>query len=408
MNGTTAFLAPPQAGAQVLGLWMALIGIGCVVVASASMDLSLLERGHPLALWQRHLTYVGLAAAAMLAALSLPIWLHRACWPLYALAIVAMLAAVLHPAIGTAANGSRRWIVLPGFTLQPSEFARPVALIVAAGALTALRRGEALTDRRTVLLFVWIGLVGALLIAEPDFGGAVILFGAAAVMAFLAGARLRWFVLIMLAGAALAIGLVRGEDYRWQRVMAYLNPWDFASDESYQLIQAMVAIGRGEWFGVGIGGGLQKLFYLPEAHTDFIVAVLVEETGIAGFVLLLGLLLLLSARLFTIGRLAEAGQQGFAALLAYGFAALLAIQSLVSLGVNVGFLPTKGLTTPFVSFGGNSLIALSAMLGLALRIHHEACVALQPAPAGPARGRSRRSRRDAAAEFGDVLAEQPA
>lgn len=372
MTALTRLVAPRAAGAQVVGLWLALVSIGCVFVASASMDLSSLERGGPFALWLRHLAYVAFAGIAMVSLLMLPMRLHRLLWPLYAVGVVGVLALVLVPSIGTAANGSRRWIVLPGFTLQPSEFARPAALIVMAGLLTVMRRGEPLSDRRSVLAFGWIAVVGALLVREPDFGGAVILFGAAATMVFLAGARLRWFVAMLLAGVAAAIVLIGNDGYRWERVMAYLEPWRFASDESYQLIQALVAIGRGEWFGVGVGGGLQKLFYLPEAHTDFIVAVLVEETGIAGFVLLLTLLLLLAARLVTIGRIAERQGMGFESLLAYGFAAVLAIQSLVSLGVNVGFLPTKGLTTPFVSFGGNSLIALSALIGMALRIHHEA------------------------------------
>jgi len=269
-------------------------------------------------------------------------------------------------------NGGRRWLRVAGANFQVSELARVLVLIYIASY--AVRRESELREtflglvKPLALLF----LVGLLLMLEPDFGAATVLFATGFALLFLAGARLRYVIaMTAIAGAGFA-ALALSSGYRVRRMTAFLDPWADPWNSGFQLTQSLIAIGRGQWFGVGLGDSVQKLFYLPEAHTDFLFAVLAEELGLLGVGLTLALFVALVWRSFHIARLAAAAGLRFPAYLAAGFGLWVGIQAFINIGVNMGVLPTKGLTLPFMSYGRSSLIVALAWLGLLLRVYHEA------------------------------------
>lgn len=345
--------------------------IGLVMVASASMGVAEAQFGHPFYFFQRHLFYmvIGLAAGAVALRVPVATW-QRFSWLLLFAAVV-LLIAVLIPGIGRRINGSMRWIGIGGFTVQPSEFAK--FAVVAWVASYLVRRQEEVRQKFMGFLkpILIVGIVVVLLLAEPDFGASFVTMAAVLGMLFLAGtALLPYFV--MLAGVAVVgVLLVWLEPYRLQRVLSFTDPWANAYDSGYQLTQSLIAFGRGEWVGVGLGKSVQKLFYLPEAHTDFVLAVYAEEFGLVGVALLIGLFWLLVRSALRIGQQAERREAYFGAYLAYGIALLLGVQALVNIGVNMGLFPTKGLTLPLVSYGGTSLLVVFGMLGVLLRIDSE-------------------------------------
>jgi cell division protein FtsW len=285
---------------------------------------------------------------------------------------VALLVVVLVPGLGHAVNGSRRWLRLAGGNFQVSELARVLVLIYIASY--AVRRESQLRESLAGLVKP-LGLlfaVSVLLLLEPDFGAATVLFATGFGLLFLAGARLRYVIAMMaLAGAGFAV-LAVSSSYRLRRLTTFLDPWADPYNSGFQLTQSLIAIGRGQWFGVGLGESVQKLFYLPEAHTDFLFAVLAEELGLAGVVLTLALFLGLIWRSFQIARLAARANLKFAAYLAAGFGLWIGIQAFINIGVNMGVLPTKGLTLPLMSYGRSSLIVALAWVGILLRVYHEA------------------------------------
>ena len=268
-------------------------------------------------------------------------------------------------------NGSRRWLQLAGLNFQASELARVLVLIYLASY--AVRREEQL---RTTLggLAKPLGLlvfVGALLLAEPDFGATAILITVAMLMLFIGGARLGHLGgLFTVVGTSLAL-LVLTAAYRMKRLMTFTDPWADAQNSGWQLTQSLIAVGRGEWFGVGLGNSVQKLLYLPEMHTDFIFAILAEEFGLLGVAALLALFGVIVWRGFVIGQNAEKLNCLFKAYLCYGLSSWLGLQAMINMAVNMGMVPTKGLTLPFVSYGGSSLITVLVMLALILRVDHE-------------------------------------
>jgi cell division protein FtsW len=269
-------------------------------------------------------------------------------------------------------NGSRRWLRLAGLNFQVSEAARVLVLIYLASY--AVRREEELRRTFTGLLkpLGLLVMVAALLLAEPDFGAATVLFATGFGMLFIAGARLR-YVIAMTVTAAAGFGLLAvTSSYRLRRLTAFLDPWADPFNSGFQLTQSLIAIGRGQWFGVGLGESVQKLFYLPEAHTDFLFAVLAEELGLVGVALTLALFVALIWRSFYIARLASDAGLKFQAYLASGFGLWVGIQAFINMGVNMGVLPTKGLTLPLMSYGRSSLIVSLAWVGLLLRVYHEA------------------------------------
>ena len=355
-----------------LVLIAAIVLLGLVMVTSASVSIASQDSGEPFYYLERQLllTLIGLGCAALLFAVPSSV-LERAALPLLAVAIV-LLILVLIPGLGHAVNGSRRWMRLSGANFQVSELARVLVLIYLASY--AVRREEQLRQSLAGLAkpLALLCCVSALLLAEPDFGAATVLFATGFGLLFLAGARLRYVIAMTVIAASGFAVIAVSSSYRVRRLTAFLNPWADPFNSGFQLTQSLIAIGRGQWFGVGLGDSVQKLFYLPEAHTDFLFAVLAEELGLAGVVLTLGLFLALIWRSFHIARLAANAGLKFPAYLAAGFGLWVGIQAFINIGVNMGVLPTKGLTLPLMSYGRSSLIVALAWCGLLLRVYHEA------------------------------------
>jgi len=355
-----------------LALVLAIVLFGLVMVTSASISMASRDGGQSFAYLQRQLAFVIVGAAGAVAMLFAPTRLIERLSTALLVIAFAMLVLVLVPGIGHTVNGSRRWLKLGALTFQPSELARVFILIYIASY--AVRREAEL--RGTLLgLAKPLGLLacaGVLLLAEPDFGAATVLFATGFGMLFLAGARLRYVIIMTAAAAGGFAVLAISSSYRLRRLTAFLDPWADPFNSGFQLTQSLIAIGRGQWFGVGLGESVQKLFYLPEAHTDFLFAVLAEELGLLGVLATLGLLLALVWRALQVSRLAADHELKFPALLAAGFGLWLGIQAFINIGVNMGVLPTKGLTLPLMSYGRSSLIVTLTWVGLVLRVYHEA------------------------------------
>jgi cell division protein FtsW len=355
-----------------LGLVLAIVLLGLVMVTSASISIASKETGDVFYYLERQLilTLIGCGLAALIFCIPTRL-LERVSTPLLIIA-VGLLFVVLVPGFGHSVNGSRRWIRLIGFNFQASELARVLVLIYVASY--AVRRTEELRGTLAGLAkpLGLLACIAGLLLAEPDFGAATVLFGTGFGLLFIAGARLRYVIgMTVVAGAAFG-ALAVASPYRLRRITAFLDPWADQYNSGFQLAQSLIAIGRGQWFGVGLGESVQKLFYLPEAHTDFLFAVLAEELGLVGVVLTLALFVALIWRSFHIARLAQNAGLEFAAYLAAGFGLWLGLQAFINIGVNMGVLPTKGLTLPLMSYGRSSLIVTLAWVGLLLRVYHEA------------------------------------
>ncbi|MFT6431758.1 MAG: cell division protein FtsW [Halopseudomonas sp.] len=358
---------------------LCLLGLGLVMVSSASMEVAAGQLGNPLFYMIRQLIYVLIGFAALVFVLSVPIRLwEQFRFPLLFIGI-ALLIAVLIPGIGREVNGSWRWIAVGPINIQPSELAKLFAVVFLAGYL--VHRQEEVKEGWFGFIkpFMVLSPMALLLIAEPDFGATVVLMGAAVGMLFLGGVGMFRFILLFGSIAILGAVLIVIEPYRLQRLTSFLSPWEDPFGTGYQLTQALIAFGRGEWLGLGLGNSIQKQFYLPEAHTDFVFAVLAEELGLLGALSAFGLLVFLGVRSLYIGLWAERAGRLFAAYLAYGLAIMWIGQILINVGVNVGLLPTKGLTLPFLSYGGSSLVVCCVSLGILLRIDWERRQALREA-----------------------------
>ncbi|WP_426140231.1 putative lipid II flippase FtsW [Pseudomonas sp. DWP3-1-2] len=350
---------------------LALLGLGLVMITSASSEVAAVQSGNTLYMMTRHLIYmiIGLGACGVTMMIPVATW-QRLGW-LMLLGAFGLLVMVLIPGVGREVNGSMRWIGFGAFNVQPSEIAKLFVVIFLAGYLIR---------RQTEVRESWMGFfkpfivllpMAGLLLMEPDFGATVVMMGAAAAMLFLGGVGLFRFSLMVALAVGAVFVLVQAQPYRMARLITFTDPWSDQFGSGYQLTQALIAFGRGEWFGVGLGNSVQKQFYLPEAHTDFVFSVLAEELGVVGSLLTVGLFLFVSIRAMYIGMWAERAKQFFGAYVAYGLAFLWIGQILINIGVNVGLLPTKGLTLPFLSYGGSSLVICCASLGLLLRIEWE-------------------------------------
>ena len=356
--------------------WAALLlaTLGLVMVYSASIATAEASR-HTAnnAAWflARHGIFLALALAAAITVFLLPVrfWQQAAPW-LFVVG-VALLAAVLIPGLGREVNGARRWLALPFVNVQPSELMKLAAVLYAAdytvrkhAVLKSFRRG--LLPMLAVML-----LVSWLLLREPDFGALVVIALTAFGILFVGGMNGRHFVaLVAMLAAGFAL-LVFSSPYRMQRIFGYMDPWADPLGRGYQLSHALIAFGRGEWFGVGLGASVEKLHYLPEAHTDFLLAVIAEELGLAGVLVVVGLFVWIVTRAFAIARRASEQQRYFAALCAHGIGVWLGFQAFINMGVNMGLLPTKGLTLPLMSYGGSGLLANFVALAILLRIDWE-------------------------------------
>jgi cell division protein FtsW len=363
---------------------LGLIAFGLVMVASASMSIAANCCGDPFYYVNRHVLALALALAAAVFAYSVPLdWWERGGVWLFLISLLA-LVLVLVPGVGREVNGATRWIPLGPLNLQPSELVKLFAIIYIAGYL--VRHADDVVNRISGFIrpMILIGIAGALILQQPDFGTTAVMLATVMGMLFLGGVSVMPFVFLFLVVAAGLLVLVLVSPYRLQRVTSFLDPFEDPFNTGYQLSQALIAFGRGEWFGVGLGNGIQKQFFLPEAHTDFLASVIGEEFGLLGMLILIAAFAFLTWRAFSIGARAEAAGKRFAAYAAQGIGIGLGLQAFVNIGVNVGMLPTKGLTLPFLSYGSNSLIAACMAVAILLRI--DATVRQIEAEAGPKRG----------------------
>jgi cell division protein FtsW len=355
----------------VTGAVAALLLIGLVMVASASIGVSDRESGQPFFYFERQLIYVGMGLLAAIVAIAIP----TSVWEKYSIYLLGgaflLLLLVLVPGVGHEVNGSRRWVRLGFMNFQVSELAR-VMLLTYIASYAVRRADELSSDFKGFMKPVAVLVAAAvLLLAEPDFGAATVLMATGLVVLFLAGARLHHLAVPIVLGVGAMGALAVTSAYRLRRLTAFRNPWDDPFDSGFQLVQSLIAIGRGEWFGVGLGSSVQKLFYLPEAHTDFVFAVIAEEFGFVGVVVVVGLFAVLVGRALAISRNAADAGLTFQSYLAAAIGAWLGLQAFVNIGVNMGLLPTKGLTLPLLSYGGSSMLVTLGWIGVLLRIHHE-------------------------------------
>jgi cell division protein FtsW len=354
-----------------LGLVSALLLIGLIMVTSASMSIAAKDLGDPFYFLERQFVFglFGVAGAWCLTRVPAEIW-DRYSFALLLLAGV-LLTLVLIPGLGAKINGARRWMRIGPMNFQVSELAKVLVLTWVCSYCVRKRAELEQTLAGLVKPVALLGVAAVLLLAEPDFGAATVLIATGFAVLFVAGARLR-YVLMSLSGVAAAFTvLALTSAYRWKRITGFMHPWDDPFNGGFQLTQSLIAIGRGGWFGVGLGSSVQKLFYLPEAHTDFVFAVLAEELGLVGVIGVIALFLALVWRAFQISRMAAQAGLRFQSYLALAFAVWLGLQATVNIGVNMGVLPTKGLTLPLLSYGRSSLIVSLAWLGVLLRIYHE-------------------------------------
>jgi cell division protein FtsW len=351
-----------------------LVTIGLLMMTSASVEIASSQYGDPFFHFKRQIIFAAIGVIGMLITLHLPMHLWRSLSWFLLMASYALLLLVLVPGIGKVVNGSARWIDLGFFNLQPSELAKVFIVMYLAAYLE--RHGEEVREQWSGFLkpMLVIGAAVVLLHFEPDHGAMVILLLTAFCMIFLAGAKLYRFLLMLVlcTGAVTYVAVMK--PYVIERFSSYLNPWaaENVYGGGYQLTQALIAFGRGEWFGVGLGNSIQKLYFLPEAHNDFVLAIIGEELGLAGVSFVLVLFVMLVWLGFSIARKAEQEGQVFNSFVAYGISLLFAGQALINIGVNIGLLPTKGLTLPFLSQGGASLIVCCFMAAVLIRIQYEA------------------------------------
>ncbi len=350
-----------------------LVCLGIVFVTSASIAMAERETGNAFYFAERQLMFAGAGVAAAMFMMLVPLKFWRGMSPLLLLAAFGLLTLVLLPGFGREVNGSVRWLTIGSVRLiQASEPARLLLIMFVADYLA--RRAHEVRSSFTGFAkpLGLIAIAAVLLLAEPDFGAAAVLLATVLGMLFVGGARLRDFVLLLAVAASAMAALALSSPYRVARLTGFMDPWADPFDSGFQLTQALIAIGRGEWFGVGLGAGVQKLFYLPEAHTDFVFAVIAEELGLLGVLLVIALYATFFLRSFRIGRGALRNGEAHGAYLAFGIGLWIGMQALINLGVNMGVLPTKGLTLPLISSGGSSLLVTSAAVGLVLRAGYEA------------------------------------
>ncbi len=376
----------------IIIVFICLLSIGLIMVASSSISVAERTHANPFYFLQRQLLFVamGLAAGFVVFKVRLVYW-EKSGMALLMLSLL-LLVLVLIPGIGREVNGSTRWLPLGVFNLQVSELVKIFLIVYVAGYL--VRHGDAVRSSLWGFLkpMIMVAIAGLLLLMQPDFGATVVIMGTVLAMTFLAGVRFIQFVsfVFMFAGAALL--LIVTSTYRMERLTSFANPWADPFNSGFQLTQSLIAIGTGGWFGSGLGGSVQKLFYLPEAHTDFLFAILAEELGFVGVVMVILLFGILFFRTLKIAAQAEVVGHYFAAYMAYGIGVWLAMQALINMGVNVGLLPTKGLTLPLMSYGGSSLIVSCIAISLLLRIHYETSLVARMAKSGQTKVRKTRKK----------------
>ena len=367
---------PPQAQFDELLIWVlaALLALGLVMVYSASIstaEASKFTGYQPAYYLLRQGIFIAVGLLAGLFAFQIPVqtWQNHA--PYLFLLGAALLVLVLIPHVGREVNGSRRWLSLFVVNLQPSELMKLFAVMYAADYTVRKGKVGQSFNQAFLPMFAVMALVGSLLLLEPDMGAFVVIFSIAFCTLWLGGFNIKIFGLLLLALPLAFAALIISSPYRMQRVIGFMDPWSDPYGKGYQLSHALIAFGRGEWLGVGMGGSVEKLFYLPEAHTDFLMAVIAEELGLAGVAAVIALFALLVVRAFQIGRHAAFLDRNFSALVAQGVGVWIGIQTMINIGVNMGVLPTKGLTLPFLSFGGSGIVVNCIAAAVLLRVDYE-------------------------------------
>ncbi len=355
-------------------LLLAVIGLsllGLVMVGSSSVSIADESTGNPLYYFWRQLVYVLIAFSALFLTYKIPLKFWSRSGLVLIFFSLLLLLLVFIPGLGKQVNGSTRWINLGLFSLQVSEFVKLFAIIYMAGYL--VRHNDVLRKYSSGFLkpLGLLSIIVFLLLLEPDFGAAVVLLATTMGMLWLGGAKPGQFLLVIMALMSLLALLAVISPYRMQRLTTFLDPWGDPFNSGFQLTQALIAFGRGEWLGVGLGASVQKLFYLPEAHTDFLFAVMAEELGLFGGIVVILLFAFIVFRILYIGFQAEKHEHPFGGYLAYGIGLWIGLQAFINIGVNMGVLPTKGLTLPFMSYGGSSIVVMCIAVGVVLRVNFE-------------------------------------
>ena len=357
-------------------LWVTfiLLGLGLVMVYSASIAIAEADKavGHQSTYFLvRQSIFIVIGLVAGFISFQIPVAWWQKMAPYLFLSGLALLVLVLIPGIGRNVNGSQRWLSLFVINLQPSELMKLfAAMYVADYAVRKAPQMDSITKGFLPMVAVMV-LVGFLLLREPDFGAFAVIAAISISILWLGGINVKIFAGLLILLPIAIVALIKSSPYRMQRVIGFMDPWADPYGKGYQLSHALIAFGRGEWFGVGLGGSVEKLLYLPEAHTDFLLAVIAEELGFMGVLTVLGLFAWIVIRAFGIGKEAVANERYFAALLAQGLGVWMGVQGVINIGVNMGVLPTKGLTLPLLSFGGSGILANCIAMAVLLRIDFE-------------------------------------
>ncbi|MCT7942292.1 cell division protein FtsW [Shewanella holmiensis] len=359
---------------------ISLMCFGFVMVMSASMPEAEKLTGNPFHFIGRHVFYLIGCVVIAFVVLKADVSYWEKNSGMLMIGVLVMLCAVL--VIGTSVNGARRWLSIGPIRIQVAEIAKFIFIVYMAGYLVR-RHGELRDNRKGFYKPIGVyGLFAVLILLQPDLGTVVVLFVCTVSLLFLAGARIIDFMVLILLGVATFVLLVLFEPYRMRRVTSFMDPWDDPFGSGYQLTQSLMAYGRGDWLGQGLGNSIQKLAYLPEAHTDFIFAVIGEELGFIGIICVLVTLFFIALRAIRLGNLCLQMQRPFESYVAYGVGIWICFQTVVNVGASIGMLPTKGLTLPFISYGGSSLWVMTAAVMLLVRIDYERRVSLIQAVQG--------------------------
>lgn len=375
--------AIPKSGGPLLrnwfithDLWLSLLivllmGLGLVMVASSSIAIADRRFDDPLHYFWAQSIAIALGLGAVTICLHIPLRVWQVLGvPLITVGIL-LLLLLLVPGLGKEINGSIRWFVIGSNLVQVSEFIKFFVIVYLAGYMVRHSQDVRNNFRGFIRPILLLTVIAVLLLLQPDYGSCVVLFATALGMLFMGGIPITRFVIWLLTAIVVLTSLIMLSPYRMRRLMSFSDPWQDPFSSGFQLTQSLIAFGRGDWFGVGLGGSIQKLFYLPEAHTDFIFSVFAEEFGLFGSISLILLFAFLIWRIFLIGQIAAKLDKLFAAYLAYGIGLIIGLQAFINMGVNLGVLPTKGLPLPLMSYGSNSMIVTCLLLGLLLRVETE-------------------------------------
>lgn len=346
----------------LLGAFITLLMLGLVMVFSSTIAMGSQDLTTNTSHFWRQLVHMAFGAGLTVLVASIPVWVwQRLSFPLLMVAVALLIVLLI---VGHEVNGSTRWLVFAGFRLQPAEFAKLAIVLYAASYLTRKQAEIKQFSKGILNMGIVLAVIGGLLLMQPDFGSFVVMVVTVGLMMFLGGIRISHTLLCLTVVIVAMSFMVGTSDYRMRRLMNFLNPWEDPFGAGFQLTQALIAVGRGEIFGVGLGASIQKLYYLPHANNDFILAVIGEELGLIGIVLVIGLYALLLQRALKISRTAELIGKVYASRLAQGVGFLIVFQAVINIGVNLGVLPTKGLTLPFISYGGSSMLVCCIAMGL--------------------------------------------